>query len=139
MKNEQIIKRIEKAEKDKKVLTKITDKTKLSTHDKVKLSLCRHFVQYAVENKLKLKQLAKLCNIEPTRISEIVNYKISKFTVDQLLKDLTSLAKNDDKIKEYLKLFEQVAEVPTLKVDDTKKISERMHKAVRTFSKEISL
>ena len=45
--NSDLIKRIEKATKDKKKLTHVTGKSQLSTEDKIKLSLCKHFVQYA--------------------------------------------------------------------------------------------
>ena len=49
--NEELLKRIEKATKNKAKLTQITDKALLSTEDKMKLSLCKHFVQYANEKR----------------------------------------------------------------------------------------
>lgn len=128
--NDVIIKRINKAVKDKKKLTHIVDKSQLSTQDRVKWSLCRRFVQYGVENRLKLKEFSTLTKLPTSRLSEIMNYKINKFTVDQLLKNLSILAEKDQRIYEYIKLFEQVAELPTLKVADTRKIS----KSVREFS-----
>lgn len=137
--NEQLIKRIEKATKDKKKLTHVTDKTLLSTQDKVKLSLCKHFVQYAVENRLKLKDLSDLCKLPTTRLSEMMNYKISKFTVDQLLKNLSILADKDQRIRAYLNLFEQVAELPTMKVADTRRISREVTTVSRSIAVEASL
>lgn len=137
--NEELIKRIEKATKDKKKLTHITDKSQLSIQDKIKLSLCRHFVQYAVENRLKLKTFAEVCKLPTTRLSEIVNYKINKFTVDQLLKNLSILADKDVRIREYLNLFEQVAELPTMKVADTKKISREVRQVSRSIAIEATL
>jgi predicted XRE-type DNA-binding protein len=131
--NTDLIKRTEKASKDKKKLSHITDKSQLSTQDRIKLSLCKHFVQYAVENRLRLKSFSEVCKIPTTRLSEIMNYKISKFTVDQLLKNLSALADKDQKIREYLNLFEQVAELPTMKVADTKRIS----REVRIASKSV--
>lgn len=137
--NEQLIKRIEKATKDKKKLTHITDKSQLSTQDKVKLSLCKHFVQYAVENRLKLKDLSEICKLPTTRLSEMMNYKINKFTVDQLLKNLSILADKDQRIREYLNLFEQVAELPTMKVADTKRISKEVRQVSRSIAIQASL
>jgi predicted XRE-type DNA-binding protein len=132
--NQQVINRIEKAIKDKKKLTHITDKSQLSTQDKVKLSLCKHFVQYAVENRLKLKDFSEICKLPSTRLSEIMNYKISKFTVDQLLKNLSILAEKDQRIRAYLNLFEQVAELPTMKVADTKRISREVTSVSHSIS-----
>jgi predicted XRE-type DNA-binding protein len=128
--NDEIIKRIERAIKDKKKLTHITDKSLLSTQDKIKLSLCKHFVQYAVENRLKLKDFSEICKLDKTRLSEIMNYKINKFSVDQLLKNISVLAEKDARVREYLNLFEQVAEMPTMKVLETKKISKEMQRHV---------
>lgn len=128
--NDVIIRRINKAVKDKKKLTHFVDKSQLSTQDRVKWSLCRRFVQYAVENRLKLKEFSTLTKLPMSRLSEIMNYKINKFTVDQLLKNLSVLAEKDQRIYEYIKLFEQVAELPTLKVADTRKIL----KSVMEFS-----
>lgn len=133
--NIELIKRIEKTTKDKKKLTHITDKSQLSTQDKVKLSLCKHFVQYAVENRLRLKSFSEICKIPTSRLSEIMNYKIDKFAVDQLLKNLSVLADKDVRIREYLNLFEQIAELPTMKVADTKRIS----KEVRRVSRSVML
>lgn len=137
--NDEIIKRIEKAKKDKKKLTHITDKSQLSTQDKVKLSLCKHFVQYAVENRLKLKDLSEICKLPTTRLSEMMNYKINKFTIDQLLKNLSILADKDQRIREYLNLFEQVAELPTMKVSDTKRVSKGVRQVSRAIGVEATL
>lgn len=137
--NEQLVKRIEKATKDKKKLTHITDKSQLSTQDKIKMSLCKHFVQYAVENRLRLKAFSEFCKIPTTRLSEIMNYKFNKFTVDQLLKNLSILADKDVRVREYLNLFEQIAELPTMKVADTKKISKEVRQVSRSVILEATL
>jgi len=52
--NEEIIKRVVKAKKNKRRLTHVTDKSSLSTEDKMKLSLCKHFVQFANSKRLRL-------------------------------------------------------------------------------------
>ena len=65
-----------------------------------------------------------------------MNYKINKFTVDKLLQNLSMLADKDQRIREYLNLFEQVAELPAMKVADTKKISKGVRDTSRTLLSE---
>ncbi len=127
--NKELIKLIERTKKEKKDLTHITDKSRLSTEDKVKLSLCKHLVRYAVVRKLKLKELGKLLKLPAPRISEIANYKIDKFTVDWLLNTLSVLAEKDAQIQAYLEFFEQAAEVPALAVAKTRKLTRDLKEA----------
>jgi len=127
--NDEILKRISKSKKLQKQLTHITDKTQLSTEDKIKLSLCKHFVQFANSKKLKMKTVAQMTEIPVQRLSEITNYKIQKFTVDQLLKNLSNLAEHDAQLKEYLTFFEQAAELPVLKITATKKLTRDLKEA----------
>jgi predicted XRE-type DNA-binding protein len=126
MKNKEVIEVIEKAKRDRKKLTHITDKSKLSTQDIVKLGLCRHFVQFAVTRRLKLSDISEMTDIPITRLSEITNYKIMKFTVDQLLKNLSLLAVHDAQIKEYLVFFGKAAELPVLSVSKTRQLSRNL-------------
>jgi predicted XRE-type DNA-binding protein len=56
----------------------ITDKTQLTTEDKIKMSLCKLFVQYLNRNNMKPSEFSKLTKIEKTRVSEIINYKVKK-------------------------------------------------------------
>ncbi len=112
------------AKKNAKRLTHITDKSKLSTEDKFKLGLCKHFVQYLVTKKAKLKDVAKMIDIPVPRLSEITNYKINKFTVDQLLKNLSALGEHDAQVREYLVFLNQVIEIPALSVAATKKLTQ---------------
>ncbi len=121
--NKEIIDIVEKAKKDRNKLTHITGKSNLSTQDIVKLGLCRHFVRFIVSRGYKLTDVSKMTGIPVTRLSEITNYKITKFTVDQLLKNLSMLAEHDPQIKEYLVLFENVAEMPALSVSKTRRLS----------------
>lgn len=127
--NKELIKRIKKAKKDQKNLTHITDKSSLSTEDIVKLGLCKHFVQFAVTKRLKLKDVAKMIDIPIPRVSEIINYKISKFTVDKLLENLDKLAKHDAQVREFLIFFRQAAEVPTLAVAKTRVLTRDLKEA----------
>lgn len=128
--NKEMIKIIETAKKNKKKLTHITDKSKLSTEDKVKLGLCKHFVQFSVTKNIKPKALAKMIGIPFPRISEILNYKINHFTVDKLLNNLELLAEHDAEIRENLRFFEKIAELPTLKVKAIKKLSKNVNDAI---------
>ena len=45
--NEEILKLVKEAKKNKAKLTHITNKDDLSTDDKFKIGLCKHFVQFA--------------------------------------------------------------------------------------------
>ncbi|MBK8201313.1 MAG: XRE family transcriptional regulator [Bdellovibrionales bacterium] len=128
-KNEQLFKIEEKAKKNKKNLTHITDKSGLSAQDRVKLDLCKHFVQFSISKKMKSKEVAELVGIPRSRMSEVVNYKIDKFTVDQLLKFLSSLAEHDAQIREYLVFFGSAAELPALSVAHTKRLTRDLREA----------
>lgn len=127
--NEEILKRIEKAKKNKAKLTHITDKSNLTIEDKVKLALCKHFVQYINEKRIKAVDLSKELGIPTSRISEIVNYKIKSYSVENLLGYLQLLAEHSPRVREYLHFFEQAAELPYLTAAKTKKLS----KTVKTF------
>lgn len=133
--NEEISKRIEKAKKESSKLTHITNKEELSTEDKFKIGLCRHFVQYLNEERMRVTELSAKTDIPKTRLSEITNYKINKFTVDQLFKYLTILASISPRMKEYVNFLEQAVEVPALKVSDTKKLTKGL-KEITTLKSE---
>lgn len=131
--NKEIIKRVDEAKRSKKQLTHLTDKSKLSTEDKMKLGLCKHFVQFVNNKRLKLKDVADMIDIPIQRLSEITNYKINKYTVDQLLRNLSLLAEHDAQTREYLIFLEQAAELPILKVTDTKRLTKDIREAAIQF------
>jgi predicted XRE-type DNA-binding protein len=137
--NEEMLKRIEKAKRNRKKLTHITDKSMLSTEDKMKISLCKHFVQYANDKKMKLSEMSKMSRIPTSRLSEITNYKINKFTVDQLIKNLNILAEDAPRIREYLLFIEQAVDVPTLKVTETRKLTRGLREVTELGSKSAFL
>lgn len=114
----------------KRQLTTITDKTHLTTEDKFKISLCRFFVQYLNEHKMKPIDLHKQTGIEQSRISEILHYKITKFTIDKLLGWLNVLAEYSPKIKEHLHFLEEAMSMPIMTVQKTK----RLTKDIKRFS-----
>jgi predicted XRE-type DNA-binding protein len=53
--------------------------------DLVKYKLCEKFVIYLSENKISQVQLAKKLKVDPSRINEIVKYRIDLYTVDKLM------------------------------------------------------
>ncbi len=124
--NDEIFEIIKKANKEKKHLTHITNKQELSFEERVKISLCRHFVHYVNERRITVTEFAKEMNLPKSRVSEIVNYKITKYTVDKLLTHLTRLAELSPKTKAYLDLLRATLEVPPMTVTNTKKLTRSM-------------
>jgi predicted XRE-type DNA-binding protein len=53
--------------------------------DMVKYKLCEKFVLYLSENKISQVRLAKKLKVDPSRINEIVKYRIDLYTVDKLM------------------------------------------------------
>jgi predicted XRE-type DNA-binding protein len=116
----------------KRQLTTISNKSQLTTEEKFKISLCRFFVQYLNEHKMKPIDLHKQTGIEQSRISEILHYKITKFTIDKLLVWLNVLAKYSPKIKEHLHFLEEAMSMPIMAVNKTKKLTRDMKKVSMT-------
>jgi predicted XRE-type DNA-binding protein len=56
-----------------------------SKADQVKYKLCEKFVAHLMKNGLTQVQLARKLKIDPSRINEIVKYRIDLFTVDKLM------------------------------------------------------
>jgi predicted XRE-type DNA-binding protein len=104
-------------------LPKITDKSKLSTEDILKKSLCKIFVQYLNQHRMKPSDLYKLTGIDITRISEIINYKVSKLKIDQLFKNLRVLADYSVEIREHLNFIECMISMPLRKASEAKKFT----------------
>ena len=53
--------------------------------EKGKYEVCKHILVFMHKKGLSQRQLAKKMGIPETRVSEIVHYKISKFTLDKLV------------------------------------------------------
>lgn len=53
--------------------------------DKAKYDICRHIILYIHQKGITQRKLANILNVPETRVSEIVNYNIWKFTIDRLL------------------------------------------------------
>lgn len=56
-----------------------------SKADIVKYKLCEKFVEHLLDQKTTQVQLAKKLKVDPSRINEIVKYRIDLFTVDKLM------------------------------------------------------
>lgn len=106
----------------------ITDKTQLTTEDKIKMSLCKLFVQYLNRNNMRPSEFCKLTKIEKTRVSEIINYKVKKFKIDQLVKNLEILSKFSPEVKQHLAYLEQAVDLPVIKVLKSKQLTNSIKK-----------
>jgi predicted XRE-type DNA-binding protein len=135
--NSEILKRINKAKKNRKRQTHITDKSALSTEDKMKIGLCKHFVRFANSKRFKLKDVAKKMDIPASRLSEIMNYKITLYTVDQLIVHLGKLAVHDPQLREYLVFLETAVGLPAIKVSDTKKLTREVQRVTKLNVTEV--
>ncbi len=56
-----------------------------SKADVLKYKLCEKFVIYVTENNISQVQLAKKLKVDPSRVNEIVKYRIDLYTVDKLM------------------------------------------------------
>ncbi len=74
-----IRKKLEKAEPSR-MLPKNASKA-----DQLKYKLCEKFVIYLTEHDMSQVQLAKKLKVDPSRINEIVKYRIDLYTVDKLM------------------------------------------------------
>ena len=128
--NDKILKIVKEAKSKarKKQLTKISDKSKLSTEDKFKISLCRSFVQYMNERELKPTDLHKQTGIEKSRLSEILHYKINNFTIDKLLGHLNILAEHSAKIRGHILFLEEAMNTPVMSVETSRKLTKGIRK-----------
>jgi predicted XRE-type DNA-binding protein len=53
--------------------------------DRAKYDVCEQILIYMRKNKLTQRELAKLLKTPETRVSEVVHYRIDKFTLDRLI------------------------------------------------------
>ena len=53
--------------------------------EKAKYEVCKHILIFMHNKGFTQRQLAKKMSIQETRVSEIVHYKIGKFTLDKLV------------------------------------------------------
>ena len=53
--------------------------------ERIKYELCKRVVAYVRIHRITQTELSRKLGIDPSRVSEIVNYKVDKFTIDTLL------------------------------------------------------
>jgi predicted XRE-type DNA-binding protein len=99
-----------------------------SFEERMKYSLCKLFVRYVRVNKISPTDLSKLIVIPKTRISNIMNYKTEKYTVDRLLGYAWKLAEKDPPTREHLHLMFLILSGPVRSVKETKKIEKELQK-----------
>lgn len=61
------------------------------TLDRTKYTLCEEFVKYCLAHNISQRDVAAQLDVNESRISEIVRYRIEKLTVDRLIKYLGKL------------------------------------------------
>lgn len=54
--------------------------------DRAKWDMCKQFLIYMRKQGLNQRQLAKLLDVPESRVSEILHYRISKLTLDRLVR-----------------------------------------------------
>lgn len=71
---------------------------KASKADQLKYKLCEKFVIYLMDHDMSQLELAKKLKVNPSRVNEIVKYRIDLYTVDKLM-DLAEKLRLDFAIK----------------------------------------
>ena len=73
----------------RKTLEKVEPSRMLSKNaskaDQLKYKLCEKFVIYLTEHDMSQVRLARKLKVDPSRINEIVKYRIDLYTVDKLM------------------------------------------------------
>jgi predicted XRE-type DNA-binding protein len=96
--------------------------------EQMKFSLCKLFVHYVLKHQIKAVELAEMLELPKTRVSDIMNYKTEKYTVDRLLSYAWKLAELDAPTKEHLHLMYELLSGPVRSVRDAKKIEKELQK-----------
>jgi predicted XRE-type DNA-binding protein len=89
---------------------------------KLKFSICNEFNKYMVRHKLKQKELAKILEITPNKVSDLANLKLKSVSFDLIFSYLVKLSEKDFLMAELLKSFSQN---PLLSEEANKEILER--------------
>ncbi len=69
-----------------------------SKSDMLKYRLCEKFVAYLLDNKITQVQLAKMLNVDASRVNKIIKYRIGFYKIDKLI-ELAERIKLDFDIK----------------------------------------
>ena len=133
--NNEVLKIVKDAKKNYKHLTHISSKVELTSEDKLKISLCKHFVRYMNEKETSLTQLSQELGLTKSRVSDIINYKIRNYTLDKLIHNLGRLAEVSPKTREYLNFIEEAFEVPAMNVSETRQLTKQIRDIGKKGSK----
>jgi predicted XRE-type DNA-binding protein len=135
--NNDMIDLINKSEEKakKRNITKLTGKKDLTIEEKFKIRQCKLFVEYLNDNKMRPGELCKLLEIENSRISEIIHYKITKFTVDKLFSYLYLLGEHSSKVKMHLQILEAWIDVPMMPVKKAQVLTRSINKINKAIKK----
>ena len=83
----------------------------LSAEDRIKKSLCKIMVEYLIEHDLQAKDLVGLLAINKARVSEILNYKYGRFSIDKLVHYVDQIGRVDKVVALRMALFSDILEV----------------------------
>jgi predicted XRE-type DNA-binding protein len=75
--------------------------------DKMKFSIARDIIFFKMKSDLSQTEIAKMIGVSKSRISEILHYRLSKYSLDTLVKYLFSLKGH---VKEIDKRIEEIAD-----------------------------
>jgi predicted XRE-type DNA-binding protein len=56
-----------------------------SIADQVKYKICEKFAAYILDKKISQAELARQIGVDPSRINEIIKYRIDLYTIDKLV------------------------------------------------------
>ncbi len=93
--NSRMVKIIQESEKEHAKGLIPTLSKPLSPEDRIKKSLCKIMVEYLVEHDLQAKDLVDLLAINKARVSEILNYKYGRFSIDRLVQYVDQISRAD--------------------------------------------
>ena len=79
----------EELKKIRKLTSRMTGSQGLAPNatvlDRAKYKTCEKIIYFKIKKKLSNRQLAQLLGCAETRVSEMTNYRIEKFTLDRLI------------------------------------------------------
>lgn len=76
--------------------------------DRMKFSIARDIIFFRMKSEISQTEIAKIIGVSKSRISEILHYRLSKYSLDTLVKYLFSLKGH---VKETDKRIEEIADM----------------------------
>ena len=104
-----ILKDLDKHTKGKKLIGPISPSSGMSQIERMKHSIARDLVIFKKMSEISQVEMAKIVGVDKSRITEILHYRISKFSLDTLIQYLFRLKGRvkiiDDRIEEISDSF----------------------------------